>query len=123
MANMRIEKDGSGPIAHDLMHIDHDFPVVLRVKGGRLDMRINLAPLLRPVGADLIGSAGDSAFERLRPGHVGRHEGKGGIDVARIEGRIGRAQRFDFKCGWVWHMGPIYIAARPCANLLQVSRR
>lgn len=88
VANVFIGKHGSGQIAHDLMHLDQDLPSVLRVKGNRLDVWIDLAPLLCPVSADFLRPMDKTAFERLRPGHVGSHEGDGGINVARVEGRI-----------------------------------
>ena len=88
MANVLIGKHGSGQIAHDLMHLDQDLPSVLRVKGNRLDVWIDLAPLLCPVSADFLGPTDKTTFERLRPGHVGSHQSEGGINVARVEGRI-----------------------------------
>ncbi|MBN8421151.1 MAG: hypothetical protein J0L73_19705 [Verrucomicrobia bacterium] len=48
-----IGKQDTGPVVHDLMHLDLDAPIVLRVKSQRLHMRIDLAPLLQPVTAHL----------------------------------------------------------------------
>ena len=71
-------------------------PPPLRVKGDRLDVRIDLAPWLHPVSADFFRPADKPAFERLRPGHVRGHESEGGVDVSRVESCIRRAERFDF---------------------------
>ena len=40
------------------------------------------------VSADFLSPTDKTTFERLRPGHVGSHEGEGGINVARVEGCI-----------------------------------
>lgn len=53
MPHAFIGKKGFKQVAHDLMHLDHDPSVILHVKNQRLHMRINLAPLLRPVSAQL----------------------------------------------------------------------
>ncbi len=73
------------------MHLDQDPVIVLRVKSQRLHMRIDLAPLFRPVSADLFRPTNKAALERARPGDVRRHEGKGGVNVPLIESRVGRA--------------------------------
>jgi hypothetical protein len=52
VANVLIGKHASGQIAHDLMHVHQNLPGILRMEGNWLDMSIDLAPLLRPVGAD-----------------------------------------------------------------------
>ena len=70
MAHMLIGNHGSGQVAHDLMHMDQNAPGLLRVKRNRLDMRIDLAPLLRPVIADFFRPTDKTAFERFRPSHV-----------------------------------------------------
>jgi hypothetical protein len=88
VSNVFIGKHGSDQIAHDLMHLDQDLPSILRVKGNRLDVGIDLAPLLRPVSADFFRSTDKTAFERLRLSHVRSHEGEGSIDVTHVEGRI-----------------------------------
>ena len=75
-------------IAHDLMHLDQDLPSILWVKGNRLDVSIDLAPLLCPVSADFFRPTDKTAFERSRLSHVGSHEGEGFINVSRVEGCI-----------------------------------
>jgi hypothetical protein len=91
VTDMLIGKHGSGQIAHDLMHLNQDLPSSLRVKSNRLDVWLDLAPLLRPVIADCFRPTDKNAFERLRSSYVGSHEGKGGINFTRVEGRVGCA--------------------------------
>ena len=102
MPNVLIGKNGSSQVAHDLMHLDHDASGVLWVKSHRLHMRIDLAPLLRPVGADLFRSTDKAAFERSRPSHVRSHEGEGGVNVPRVESRVGCAEQIDLWCRFIW---------------------
>ena len=98
VANVLIGKHGSGQIAHDLMHLDQDLPSILRVKGNRLDVWIDLAPLLRPVSADFFRPTDKTAFERSRSNHVRSHEGKGSVNVSRVKGCVCRTEQFDFCC-------------------------
>ena len=91
VADVLIGKHGSSQIAHNLVHLHQDLPILLQVKGHRLDMATDLAPLLRPVSADCFRPTDKTAFERPRLMHVGRHEGKGGINITRVEGRVGCA--------------------------------
>lgn len=91
MTHPLIGKNGSRHVAHDLMYLDYDPSGGLRVKSQRRYFRVDLAPLLRPVRADLIGATDEAAFERPRPSHVRRHEGEGGTNVPRVECRVGRA--------------------------------
>ena len=96
MADVVIGEDGSGEIADDLVNFDQDAAGVFRVEGDRLDVRVDLAPLLGPVGANFFGPADKAALERFRPGDVRGHGGEGGIDVPGVEGGIGGAEQFDF---------------------------
>lgn len=103
MTDMNVGKDRSAQIVHHLMHIDEDAPVIFSVKGNGLHMRVNLAPLLRPVSADFLRPTDKTALERFRPNHLGAHERKSGVDVARVEGRVSRTKHFDLGCIWIWH--------------------
>ena len=103
MTYVFVGKHGSGQVAHDLMHLDRDAPGILRVKVHRLHVRVDLAPLLRPVIADFFGPADKTALERFRPSYIRRHEGEGGVDVPRVEGRVGRAEQVDFRSRLFWH--------------------
>ena len=73
MAYVLIGKDCSSQVAHDLMHIDQNAPGLLRMKGNRLDVRIDLAPLLRPISANLFRSSDKAAFECFRPDNIRGH--------------------------------------------------
>jgi hypothetical protein len=66
MTHVLIGKNCSSFVTHDLMHIDQNAPSLLRVKGNRLDVRIDLAPLLCPVSANFFRSTDKTAFERFR---------------------------------------------------------
>jgi hypothetical protein len=95
MAYVFIGKNSSRQLTDDLMHIDQNAPSLLRVKGNRLDVRIDLAPLLRPVSANFLGPTDKTTFERFRPSHVRSHEGKGSVNVSRVEGCVCRTEQFD----------------------------
>ena len=96
MAHVFVHKNGSSQVAHDLMYVDQDAPIIFRVEGRRLDVRIDLAPLLRPVSADFFRPPDKAAFEGFRPSHVGGHEEEGGVNIPRVEGCVSRAEQFDF---------------------------
>jgi hypothetical protein len=78
------------------MHQDQNAPALLQVKGNRLDVPIDLAPLLRPVSANFFRPTDKTAFERSRPNYVQSHEGKGSVNVSRVEGCVCRTEQFDF---------------------------
>ena len=91
MADMLISKQRSSQIVHDLMNLDQDASGLFRVEVNRLNMRIDLAPLLCPVSADFFMTTDKTAFERSRPSHVRSHEGEGGVDVSRVKSSVGCA--------------------------------
>jgi hypothetical protein len=95
MTHVLIGKNSSTQVTHDLMHIDQNAPSLLRVKGNRLDVRIDLAPLLRPVSANFLGPMDKTTFERFGPSHVRSHEGKGSVNVSRVEGGVSRTEQFN----------------------------
>jgi hypothetical protein len=103
---------GSRQVAHDLMHFDQDLPGVVLVERNRFHMPINFAPLLCPVGADFFRSV-DEAVERPWSLHVGSHEGQGGINVARVENRVGGTEQFSFWCRLVWHKNDFSVETLP----------
>ena len=67
MAYVLVCQHGSRQVAHNLMHLDQDASVLLQMKSHRLYMRIDLAPLFRPVGAHGLRTFDKTAFERSRP--------------------------------------------------------
>ena len=95
MAHVLIDDNRSSQVAHNLMHIDQDMLGPFRVKSHRLHVRVDLAPLLLPVSADLLMPTDKTTFERSRPSHVRCHEGEGGVNVPRVEIRVGSAEQFD----------------------------
>lgn len=50
MAHMHVGKNAAGEVVDDLMIVHHDTAVIFPVKRCRLDVRIDLAPLVRPIG-------------------------------------------------------------------------
>lgn len=89
MTDVHIGENGSGQVTHDLVHVDQDTPVSLPMEGNRLDTRIDLGPLFRPVGPDRLMTTNITAFEGFQPRHVRSHRRKGSVNVPRAEGRIG----------------------------------
>jgi hypothetical protein len=78
VGNVFITKNGPVQAAHDLMYIDQDSPSTLWIEGNRLDVRVNLGPLLRPVSSDFMMTANDAPLKRPRPCHIRGHGGEGG---------------------------------------------
>lgn len=85
MANVLVGKHGTSQVAHDLMHINKNLRSILGIKGDRLNVWINLAPLFGPVRADFVRPTDKTAFERFRPSHVGSHERKSYTNVTCVE--------------------------------------
>jgi hypothetical protein len=73
MTNVFIGYNGSDHVTNDLMHFYQDSIDVLRVKCNRLHVRIDLAPLLCPVSANLFRPLYKAPFERSRPSHIWSH--------------------------------------------------
>ncbi len=91
-----VTQNGPVQVAHDLMHVDQDSAGPLGMEGNRLDMGINLDPLLRPVGSNCIMTTNEAPLKRPRPGHVRSHRGEGGLEVPRVERRVRGAKQLDF---------------------------
>jgi len=125
MTHALIGQNGSRHVAYDLMHPHHDPPGVLRVKSQRLHMRIDFAPLLRPVSADFFRPPDKTAFERSRPSHVRRHEQDGGVNIPRVEGRVGCAKQFDLWGRFIGrcHFSPHSLPAARIALNTQLAKR
>jgi hypothetical protein len=67
------------------VHRDRDAPLLVLVEAQRLDVRIDLRELPRPVGAHVVAAVHPPALEGVRPVDVGMHRGKDGVDVAAVE--------------------------------------
>ena len=91
MTDARIGQHGSRQVAHDLMHLDQNASVLLLMKRDRFHVRVDLAPLFRPVGADGFVALDETAFECSGPSYVRSHGGEGGVNVSRVEGCVRRA--------------------------------
>jgi len=95
VADVLVGKHSPGQVTHHLVHVHQNPRSVLGIKGNRLNVWINLAPLLGPIRADLVGSMDKAALERLWPGHVDSHQAERCTDVTRVESRVRRAQQLD----------------------------
>lgn len=94
---MFIREYGSGQVAHDLMHVNQNLPIRLRVKRNRLNVGIDFGPLLRPVSADFLRAMNKAAFKGFGPSYSRRHGGQGGLDVSGVESGVGRTQQLDLR--------------------------
>ncbi len=88
MTNVLVNQDDSSQVTHHLMHFDQKLPAALHVKRCRLNMRVDLTPLLRPIGADGSMAFDKTAFECSGPCHCRRHSGYGGVDIPIVEGCV-----------------------------------
>lgn len=95
MTDVFIGYNGSSHVTNDLMHFYRDPIDALRVKGNRLYVRIDFAPLLCPVGAHLLRPLYNPPFERSRSGLVRSHQGEGNINIPRVEGHVSCAEQLD----------------------------
>jgi hypothetical protein len=118
VTNAFITKNGPGEVTHDLMHVHQHTPSTLRLEGNGLDVRIDLRPLLRPVGADFLMPMDEAALERHRPSHVRRHGSEGGVDVSRIESSVSLAQQVYFWRRLIWHKQPQVLSSEQKAICL-----
>ena len=91
MTDVFVGKHGTSQVAYDLMHVDENLRSILGIKGNRLNMRVDLAPLLAPIRADFVRSLDKTAFKRFRPSHVGSHEGESGTNVTCVKSCVRRA--------------------------------
>ena len=88
MTNVLVAKHGTRQVAHDLMHVDQNLRSILGIKGNRLNVWVDFAPLFGPIRADFFRPMDKTAFERFRPRHVDSHEGEGSINVTRVKSRV-----------------------------------
>jgi hypothetical protein len=88
MTNVVVGKHSTRQVAHNLMHINQKLSSVFRIEGSWLDMRINLAPLCRPLHADFIQPTHKTPFKRFWPRHIGSHKRECGANVTRVKGLV-----------------------------------
>jgi len=103
MTHALVGEHRSRQVANYLMHLDQNTAGILRVESNWPHMRVNFAPLLRPVGTDFFGPTDKTTFERAGPLDIMRHESQGGVDVAGVEGGVGCAEEWDCGCRLALH--------------------
>src|SRR3546814_7031745 len=74
MTHAFICDNGPRHVTNDLVHIDQHPVGTVRMKNNRFHMRIDFAPLLCPVSANLFMPSDETTLERPRPGHVRSEE-------------------------------------------------
>ena len=94
VSDLLVGQHGATQIPHDVVHFYQDVPGGLRVKSDRFHVRVDLAPLLTPVGAHGCRSLDTATLDGAGPLHVGGHEGERGGNVARVEGRVSGSEQF-----------------------------
>lgn len=92
VAGVFVGQHCSAQIAHDLMHIDQNAAVIFRIEVHWLDIRVDFGPLRCPVGADFFRATDKAALKCFRPSHVRSHGSESSVNIAGIEGFVGRAQ-------------------------------
>ena len=81
--------DIAGEVANNLMDLHGHASVTRGTEAHGLDGRIDHAPLPSPVVADAAVPAHGAALHANGPGDIRVYRGQNGLDVPRIEGRIG----------------------------------
>lgn len=79
MTDVPVEDDRPGQFADNLVYMNQHLAGRFWVERSRFNARVDLRPLLGPVGADLLMTASEAAFEGLWPDDVRGHGGKGGV--------------------------------------------
>jgi hypothetical protein len=78
------------------MNIDDDAAVGIDGEPLGLDMRIDQLPLSAPVAPHTVMTMDVSAFQPVRPLHLGMHGSQRSLDVSGVEGVIGFPENFAF---------------------------
>jgi hypothetical protein len=85
-----IENHFAVEIANYLMDMHRDSAVGEGFETLRRDDGVNHVPLARPVFADALMAADSSAFHAVGPIHIGMKEEQQKIEIALVEGVVGR---------------------------------
>jgi hypothetical protein len=85
MTNLFVGKEVAIEIAHDLMDLDNDLTVGASGEPDRLDVRIDLGPLARPVAANSGAAVDVTTFHAICPKYVLGQSGKHILHVASVE--------------------------------------
>lgn len=91
MTNVLVGKHRTSQVAYDQMHVNQNLRSILAIKGNRLNVWVDLAPLFGPIRANFVRPLDKTAFKGFRPSHVGSHEGESSTNVTRVKSRVRRA--------------------------------
>lgn len=92
MLDHAIEKDRARQVFYDLVNVDCNSTGRVFAETDWIDMRIDNAPLARPVSADAFMPMDHATFHAVGPNYVRCHGGESAIDITRIEGGVGPLQ-------------------------------
>ena len=105
VADVFVGQDGACQVADDEVDVDEDLMVVLGIKSDRLDVRVDLGPLLSPIRSDFVMTSHKASLKCPWPCDVWVHGGKGGVEVPRVEASVSSSEEFDFRGGLFGHGG------------------
>src|SRR5688500_10182227 len=87
-----VVEDVALQIAHDLVYVDCRQAAWAFAEAHRFDMRIDHAPLAKPIGPHRFVPDFARAFHAVRPIHVRSHGAEDGVDITCVESGVQRAQ-------------------------------
>src|SRR5262249_39065211 len=88
MPDLAVVEDLAVARADELVDADMRLASIVEVDGKRLDARVDLGPLPRPVAAHGFAAVLGAAFPTVRPLDTGREVRQHLVHVARIEGPV-----------------------------------
>jgi hypothetical protein len=92
-----VEESFTREIVHDLVYIDHGVTGRVVANAGWLNVRVDDAPLVSPIGADRFVAVNASPVHAIRPVDRGMHQGENGIDIAPVERSVGSSDEFSVR--------------------------
>ncbi len=104
MLDHPIEQEFSGQIPDHLVDSDHYSPHIIRLKSHWIDVRIDHAPLPRPVFPNARMPMNRATFHAVRPLHVRSHGRQSSIDVPRVKCSVSFPQHHNVR-----YLAPIAI--------------
>ena len=69
MTDVFVGKYSTRQVEHHLMHVNQNLRSIVGMKGKRLNVGVDLAPLFGPIRADFVSPTDTIAFKRFRPSH------------------------------------------------------
>jgi hypothetical protein len=88
-----VENDLAAKIANRLMDLDESSAVRVSGKADGFDVRVKQTPLADPVFADSTMPIDPATLHSIRPVHIFVHGAENGVDIAGVEGAIGRGDK------------------------------